>query len=223
MGRPTNGYINAAGDQIPGVTTVCGMLDKPALVGWAGKLCVAAGYEAGRNGEAPPRWNQVCYGKRDKAAEAGTITHDLFEQHLRGETPEQHKNEGAWRGYLNAVHWLESSGMKIEPFERPLVSERYQYGGTPDALAHGREVCLADWKTGGIYPEHAIQMGAYRQLLRENGIDAPGGVHLVRFSRDHGDFTHHYFAPDALDLGWEVFLGLMEARRPLMKLKDRIK
>ena len=39
MARPKQGYHNDAGHRVPGVTTVLGVLNKPALVGWAGKLC----------------------------------------------------------------------------------------------------------------------------------------------------------------------------------------
>lgn len=226
MARPKGGYTLADGTAVPGVTTVVGMLAKPALIGWAGKLCVQAGYDAGRAGEPMPRWNDVCYGQRDEAAAAGTQAHDLFERHLRGQPipPMAECMAGAWQAYNNAVHWLEDTGLEVEPYEEPIVSETMGYAGTPDALCtdkRGRRH-LADWKTGGVYGDHILQMAAYRALLGELGIDVEG-VHLVRFSRDHGDFAHHYFDADALDVGWRAFRGLLDAWPHVQAVQKRAK
>ena len=37
MSRPKAGY-SVDGEPVPGTTTISGMLNKPALVAWAGKL-----------------------------------------------------------------------------------------------------------------------------------------------------------------------------------------
>lgn len=228
MARPSKGYANDAGERLPGVTTIIGLLDKPALVGWAGKLCVEAGWQAARNGEPVPRWQEVCYGKRDKAAEDGTRAHDLFERLLRGEDVQRgpEDSDGAWRAFENARKWLSGLSLRFEvwPHERPLVDQRLGFGGTPDAIARqGDTVSLADWKTGGTYPEHLIQLAAYRHLLREcEGITVTG-CHLVRFHREHGDFHHHQWADDALDIGWDAFLSLLTLWPAMKRLRERVK
>lgn len=226
MARPKKGYANSAGERLPGVTTIIGLLDKPALVGWAGKLCAQAGWDAAKAGEPVPKWNEVCYGVRDRAAQDGTAAHDLFERYLHGEDVQRtDETDGAWRAFENAKEWKENLAIQFEvwPHERPLVSE-LGFGGTPDALArHGNRVMLADWKTGGVYPEQVIQMAAYRHLLREcEGIEVDG-AHLVRFHRDHGDFHHHHYAGDALDLGWDCFKSLLALYPQLAALRKRVK
>lgn len=227
MARPAKGYA-LDGEPVPGTTTVCGMLNKAALVGWAGKLCTEVAWRAGRAGEPLPHWAEVLYGTRDAAAAAGTLVHEAFEAHLHGRPipvfPDSAIGTQAQQGFANALHWLRSSGFSVEAHERPLVSRQYRYGGTPDLLLRTENtVTLGDVKTGTIYPEMLLQMAAYRQLLREcDGIDSQG-VHLVRFHRDYGDFAHHFFADDALDLGWEVFRRLLEMHPTLKQLEQRVK
>jgi hypothetical protein len=227
MARPVHGY-ELDGEPVVGTTTICGLLNKPALVGWAGKTCTDEAWRAGKDGAPKPKWGDILYGKRDDAASAGTLVHELFEAHLRGlplpEVPDSPIGEAAQRGFANAQRWLEGSAMQITPHETPMVSRRYRYGGTPDALAtSGEVVALGDWKTGGIYPEMLVQMAAYRQLLAECAGIEVRGVHLVRSHREFGDFAHHYFDDDALDQGWRVFAGLLAAYGPLKQLEKRVR
>lgn len=227
MARPSHGYTNPDGERLPGVTTIIGMLDKPALVGWAGKLCAQAGWDAAKRNEPVPRWNEVCYGKRDAAAADGTTAHDLFERYLLGEDVQRNgETDGAWRAFENARNWKAGLAIEFEvwPHERPLIDLTLGFGGTPDAIArHAGGVSLADWKTGGTYPEHLIQLAAYRHLLKAcEGIEVTG-CHLVRFHREHGDFHHHQWADDALDIGWQVFAALLQAWPAYKALKERVK
>ena len=229
MARPKHGY-ELDGEPVVGTTTVCGLLNKPALVGWAGKTCTEAAWRAGKAGDPLPRWGEILYGQRDDAASAGTLVHELFEAHLRGqplpEVPDNKVGQAALQGFENAKRWLEGSALEIQPYEKPLVSRTYRYGGTPDALAKSRNsvISLTDWKTSrGIYAEMAIQMAAYRQLLKECADISVRGVHLVRFSRDYGDFTHHYLGDDVLDQGWVVFESLLRLHDPLKALEKRVK
>ncbi len=226
MARPKIGY-HIDGEPVIGTTTVCGMLAKPALVGWASKLCTEVSWRAGKAGEPLPKWTDICYGTRDEAASAGTLVHESFEAHLRGQPPVEFDDtevgNAARQGYENAVHWLESSGLRVEPYEKPLVSMQFRFGGTPDAIMHGGGVSLGDWKTGGVYAEMLLQMAAYRQLLTECAGVEVVGVHLVRFSRECGDFSHHFFGDDLLDVGWEVFRRLLDIHPLLKQIEGRVK
>jgi hypothetical protein len=89
----------------------------------------------------------------------------------------------------------------------PLVSEVYQFGGTPDAIGRvNGELCLLDWKTSNsVYSDYLLQLAAYRVLWEEINPDRPlmGGFHLLRFSKEHGDFAHHFYRD--LSEAWEMF------------------
>ena len=220
MARPTGGYKNAAGKRIPGVTTVIGRFkDSGALMWWA--------FSQGRAAERGEI--DSLYDKRDEAAESGTLAHEMVEAHIAGapfpdldlippEIAEQAKQ--AFRAYLK---WERTTNIEIIEQEIPLVSEQYQFGGTPDAIGEiDGELCILDWKTSNsVYPDHLIQLASYRQLYEENNPDRPitGGYHLCRFAKQDGDFAHHYY-PDLSD-GWEQFKLFLKAYELDKKLKKR--
>ncbi len=66
---PAIKYKSADGKPLKGVTTVLGILAKPALIGWAYKQGIAG---------------VPLYESRDKAADAGTLAHTYVENHLKG-------------------------------------------------------------------------------------------------------------------------------------------
>jgi hypothetical protein len=194
---PTAGYRNKAGQKVPGTTTIIGRFkDSGALIYWA--------YNRGKEG-------LELYESRDKAAELGTIVHSMVEQYIAGSQVSDvvpicitEKDRFQLESAFNAfIEWFESNKFEIVEQEIQLVSEQYQFGGTPDAIAKdgkGRLVLL-DWKTSdGVYADHLIQLGAYRLLWNETHPDnqLTGGSHLCRFAKTNGDFAHHFF-PDLSD------------------------
>lgn len=161
-------YKLKSGRRVPGVTTITGILAKPALIPWAWKL--------GTQG--------VDYGKfRDDKAEIGTLAHAMVMAHLRDEplnTDEYSKKQisQAENSVLSFLEWEKSHPLSPILIEKPLVSEKYAFGGTLDVLAKTNgDNCLVDLKTGAnIYPEYLYQLAAYEILLQENG-------HVVNSSR----------------------------------------
>jgi len=129
----------------------------------------------------------------------------------------------AWQGYQNYLRWEKTTNMQIVSLETPMVSEVYKFGGTPDAMMVGGKLAMGDWKTSNaIYPDHIIQLAAYKVLWEENHPDQPidGGFHLCRFSKEHGDFAHHFWSE--LDDAWEQFLLFRQAYDIDKKLKKRV-
>lgn len=222
MARPTSGYrIN--GHRVPGVTTIIGRFkDSGALLWWA----FGQG-QAAQRGEI-----NSLYDKRDEAANAGTIAHDMFETHILGGDKadiEQHLDGAtdavraqARQGYANAVDWLRDTRIEITDTERALVSKEYRFGGTVDAVGRDSQgnVILLDWKTsGGVYADYLIQLAAYGWLLKENdGIDV-SSYHLARFDKVHADFAHHKWSD--LSDAWEQFKLFRQAYDLDKNLKKR--
>ena len=129
----------------------------------------------------------------------------------------------AWQGYENYLRWADTTKMEIVQQEIPLVSEKYLFGGTPDAIMVRGELALGDWKTSnGIYPDYLIQLAAYKVLWEENFPDRPitGGFHLCRFAKEHADFAHHFWSE--LDDAWEQFKLFRMAYDIDKKLKKRV-
>jgi hypothetical protein len=112
--------------------------------------------------------------------------------------------------YAAFREWAEQSRLEVVETEVQLVSEKYRFGGTRDAILVGGKRALGDWKSSaGVYPEYLCQLAAYGILDEEHGNTIEGGYHLMRFSKqEHPDdpvqFTHYYWSQ--LDLAREAFL-----------------
>jgi hypothetical protein len=219
MPTPTRGYVLADGSRVPGTTTILSRWkESGGLIHWA--------YQCGVDG--------IDYrSARDDAGGVGTLAHRLVELRLEGRSMKDIEAEvhtldaagaakalSAFEAYLT---WERHSKIEIVAREIQMVSEVHRYGGTPDAIGRiDGELCLLDWKTGGVYLEALMQVSAYRVLWEEHHPDQPltGGFHICRFSKTEGDFTHRYFKE--LDLAREQFLILRRAFENDKILKKRI-
>ena len=206
-------YRLADGSLVPGVTTVLSVLAKPALVPWANRLGLD-GIDVAKH--------------VDELAQAGTLTHamvlaDLTDGELDTDGYTKHEIELAENAFLSYLEW--KKGHVLEPFavETPMVSETWEYGGTPDffGLLDGKASGL-DFKTSkDIYPEHLHQVAAYWMLietstlpLREtNRLPGPveaGGVIQVGRTEDEGFGTKFMAGPG---LHWDIFRYALEIYR----------
>ena len=220
MPHPKGGYRNSQGKKIPGVTTIISRFkESGGLLYWA--------YEQGKAAERGEINN--LYDKRDEAADAGTLAHALVEAHISGTEPPDLDNNPvanqAMQGYQNYLTWEENSKIKILFQEVELVSEFYQFGGCIDGIGLDSKEnwIIIDWKTSsGIYVDALIQLGAYKILWDENHPPQKisGGYHLCRFSKEYGDFHHHYWN-ELIDAEIQ-FLRLREAYDLDKDLKKRL-
>lgn len=199
MGRPSQGYYNAAGDKVPGTTTIIGRFkESGGLVQWA--------YKSGREherlvaqGKQAPRH---LYDVVQAAADAGTIAHDMIEADILKtdfKPPEAdaailQKAVNAFEQYLK---WKASTRIEIIATEKAYVSEQYQFGGTVDGIGRDidGQIVLCDWKTSNaVYSDYLIQLAAYSLLLQECEPEwKPTGFHLLRIAKESADFAHHYY------------------------------
>lgn len=210
MARPVAGYKTADGQRVPGVTTIVKLLQESGgLIHWA--------------------WQLGCDGKdyrdvRDAAASAGTLAHEKIEAVIRGQpvptVDDTEREAKAANALQRFVEWREMTQAQITVWERPLVSERHCFGGTPDALAtiHGRRA-LFDWKAANsVWPEYLCQLGGYALLLQEHG-EPVDEAHLVRFDKQCEAWTHHQWGPTVLAQAKETFL----LARQLYAYRDQLK
>lgn len=188
-------YKTADDTRVPSVTTILGILSKPALIQWA--------WELGTQG--------LDYRKvRDQAGDIGTLAHYLIMCHLRGEAPDtsEYSPQNIDRAESSLIkYWDWEKANSIIPMliEVPLVSERYRFGGTIDLLGElNGDLWLIDYKTGkAIYPEMLSQIAAYRVLLGENGYPVKG-CRILRISKDDTeDFEDRIVG--SLERYWAIF------------------
>jgi len=207
-------YKNKAGEKVVGVTTALGILNKPALVPWA--------YNRGKAG-------LELYGSRDKAANIGTIVHERIMAYYKGyEIDDSNIAPDVWKLTDNCMQsfyqWAEPRNVKPELIEVPMVSEKYQYGGTFDLLGvMDGELTLLDFKTGsGLYEEHFVQVAGYMQLIREAGYN-PIKVMILNIPKTSDDsFTVQSISADqeSMKLRFDKFIRLVEIWHIDKKLKD---
>lgn len=220
------------GEKIVGVTTVLGVLDKPALRNWyAEQAAKRAVDEWDRLGQLPvsDRLDYIKRGARDTvtaAALRGTQIHDLGEKIAHGEAidvPPEH------RGPVEAyARFLDEWDVTTVATETPLCSLTHKYGGTADNWSkigkRDNAMCLLDVKTGkGIYSEVAWQLAAYRfsELIQpEKGVEiATPAVDLVYVAHVLPD-TVRMIPVVADEQTFRQFLYIKEAHRAVTACED---
>ena len=190
-------YINKDGRKVPGVTTFIDVLNKPALIPWANNL----GLEG---------INVKDY-VNDKA-DIGTLAHAMIFSHLKKEEPDlslysQKQIDLAENSFLKYLGWEKKHTLKSILLEAPLVSEKYQYGGTVDNFCILDDVVtLLDYKTSkAIYTEAHIQVSAYRNLLKENRKEELKECAILRIGRDESE-GFDFIKCSNLDKYFQIFL-----------------
>ena len=216
MARPKNGYRDSSGRTLPGVTTILGMLAKPALLHWA--------FEQGKLAERGEI--SSLYDKRDEAAATGTLVHDMVEAAEKGQVPELllagvgvEQASKAETGFLAYLQWREDSKREVLLTELPLVSDRFAYGGTLDVVYSAKGgVILGDYKTGNqIYSETWLQLAGYAVLWEEHRPEPIVGYQVLRFDKRTGGFDVAY-RPEITD--WQNAWNALLACYYMMKIAE---
>ncbi len=195
-------YYAADGGWLPGVTTIIGILAKPALVPWANML--------GLQGISTDKYV-------GEAAATGALAHYRIECELKGAEPvlEDYTPAQLARSAhsVNAYHgWLRQHRSRPELMEAQLVSEEHRYGGTIDCYGPVDGLpTLLDFKTSsGIYHEHKIQAAAYWHLLVENGHPVKG-IRILRIPRVESEgLEEHVLTGAETLLNWKIFQACLQ-------------
>jgi hypothetical protein len=201
-------YKNKDGKRLCGVTTITGLLSKPQLLAWANRI--------GLEGLKMDAYV-------DDLASVGTLAHAMIISHLTGEkldTNEYSHNDidRAENAMISFLEWHKNNPIEVVLSEQPLISEKYQFGGTPDIYGtlNGQQVTI-DIKTGsGLYADYLLQVTGYKMLLEENGHKVDKAI-LLRVGRDESEGFEtkelSQFAPYE-----KIFTNLLEIR----ELKNKV-
>lgn len=196
----THSYL-IDGKPATGVTTIIGVLAKPALISWSARVCaeyieteftkwvqhkesvfdIKAVCEAGKTAHTK---------KKEAAGTHGTDTHALVEEYinlmLRGADIGEEEPR-----YTSIQPFIEWSRGNVDHFlfaERRMYNRKLFIAGTADFAYIGKDgkKYMADFKTSsGIYGvDYFLQVTAYRMLAEAEG-DAPyDGMTIVRLGKD---------------------------------------
>ena len=193
-------YKTSDGKNVPGATTVTGLLGKPWLVKWANNL--------GLEGIDSSTYI-------DESAKIGTLAHAMIQADLQGMELDESRYSPlqidlAENALISFFEW--KSRHRIEPVhcEVPFVSDRMRYGGTIDCycILDGRPTLL-DFKTGkAIYEENFVQLAAYAELLRESGLEV-AETRVLRVGRDATEGFEERCTADTR-VWFEIFRRLLD-------------
>ena len=166
------------GVRVPGVTTVLGILNKPALVKWANNL--------GLQGIDSSKY-------RDEMADIGTLAHKMILNYFNKEETDttdysENQIDLAENCLLSFWEWEKGHSIEVIMAEKQLVSEGYGFGGTIDCFCVlDGQPTLLDFKTGkAIYPEMIYQLAAYEQLIVEAKYTI-ADCRILRIGRDEDE------------------------------------
>ena len=207
-------YLNGA--ELDSVSSIVGLLDKPALAYWIEDHASRGAVQAERMGElvdCPPeeimhRVRALGLGSsaaRDEGAARGHAIHAAFETLARtGESPNPQDFPTEWRPYVQGVAraWLALNPQAVH-VEHMVCHPELRYAGRLDLLAEcdGRAT-LVDWKTGRgkVYDAAHFQTRLYAMALAQEdvavdrivivGLDQDGGFQLVDCEASEADALH---------------------------------
>lgn len=165
------------GRPLTGVTTIIGVLDKPALVQWSANMACDYIEKAEEVTpkvikEARTAWRR----KRDKAGDIGTRIHDAIEEYVKAKIKDEPEpvlelTEHEQKMFDKFKEWEEDNDVTFLLSEQKLYSEKHWFAGTVDLVVEvDGKIYVADIKTGkDIYVGNYIQMGGYEVALEELG------------------------------------------------------
>lgn len=154
---------------LPSVTTLLGIVNKPQLVPWSARVSIEAAWDFREELNSLPQSEAISMvreesnKRRASGAELGTMVHHYLEMVVKDEVdiedcPDQVQN------FLTAgMDFLEKLSSKVLATERTVANVKVGYAGTFDALAKMNDgsIAVLDWKSGGVYANHAYQVMAY--------------------------------------------------------------
>jgi hypothetical protein len=161
--------------RVPGVTTIVGVLPKPALVYWSAKLVaetvadqpstVDAVRALGRDAMIAALKAIPDQAKR-KAGERGTLIHELAVDVVRGEPTELIADPDIAGCLEGLARWFDLVGFEAELIERAVGNRAHRYAGRFDVVGTMADDRSCRWlldlkSASAIYGDVALQLAAY--------------------------------------------------------------
>jgi len=169
---------------VVGVTTICNIISKDALIGWSAK--VASDYIKKNLKDIKDVVKVSDEAKREyiniskKGKETGTIGHELIEKLLKGDEPTPPEDKFLLKEYSSIKNAFEEWRDDFQPepmtIEQAVYCKTHDFAGTFDLLCNiNDKITLIDFKTtktsyynpDGIYASNFAQLGAYMLGLEE--------------------------------------------------------
>jgi len=176
-------YALPNGEIVPSVTQILNaVIAKPGLQKWANQL--------GLNNKSLANESKSTLG-------VGKLLHAYIQADLEGAVVDevgytQEQISLAKKSLAQYLRWKDNKQVKAVKTEYVMVSEKYKYGGTLDALLEiDGEFTLLDWKTSNSMSlDYKLQVAAYLYLLQEQNI-TPSRVGVLRLPKADGEYEYY--------------------------------
>jgi len=226
------------GKNMTGVTSILGVIAKPALIQWAAneatkyaKQEVAKAEQESAVLNLPELYailEEARYAHRmrkESAADIGSMVHKQIERYVTAYINEKSldieplENKKAQKMYLRFLDWATDNNVHFLESEQKVYSEKHWYAGTCDLVFEmDGEKWIGDIKTSkGIYGrEWFAQMAGYQLAMEEMGLLKQGeikGRKVIRIGKVGNDFETR----DSFDYRTDkkIFLACVELYRGL--------
>lgn len=220
---------------IYGVTSIVGVLDKPALIYWAVGKAIEFLQRALKPGMIIDEVNlpsllegaKTAHRKHLKdAGDIGTAVHEYLEKYLKAginkeKLPELPVNKNIRAGVKAVIDWAKENNVKFLASERKIYSKKYGYAGTLDALAEvNGKLAIVDFKTSnGIYDDMFLQTAAYARAIEEEDGKKIEECWILRIPKDGSEFATA--KDEMVEMNFKSFLGCLENYKRKMYLKGK--
>lgn len=223
------------GKPLTGVTTILGVVAKPALIQWAANEAVksvknnvsrfAPSSSMFLMDELDAVLEEAKYAhrkKKESAGDFGTNVHLAIENHIKGiEQPQLTEQENV--AFQNFLTWAKNENVTFKESELRLYSRKHWYAGTCDLVMEiGGKTWIGDIKTSsGIYPEYFWQTSAYQLAIQELGLypEVEGHV-IVNVKKDGNVQVERSYG---YERNVKAFLACLDIYRIKETLKEEMK
>lgn len=223
-------------DPVPSVTTILGVLNKPAIGPWMAKMQKLACIEVAWKLWTKILDKEIDYRqfvsmfesylgkekegdkKKREAAEIGTQAHSWVEWRERKELglsvgPEPTLSDPAMLAATHYENWRKEVCFRPVRSEQVVWSVKHKFAGTYDILGYACDVLsLCDIKTGkAVYDEVKLQLAAYVMALDEMGLERVSQGIVIRLPKVDTDPDFEAVTVTNLDYHYEAFLHVRAA------------
>ncbi len=202
--NPAKHHYTVDNQTVDGVTSILGVIAKPALIAWAANMAHDYILENLKPGSAMDEVDikNLATGaknahrvKRDKSADVGGLFHAWAENYIKTGEKTEVFNETLQKTVDAFLAWEAEHSIKWLRSEEKIYSKKHNYAGTFDFLAivDGKRV-LGDFKTSsGIFGSMGYQLAAYIQALKEEYPEEPIEAGIIVNIRKDGTFESQMF------------------------------
>lgn len=227
-------YWNGKGDYLLSVTAATGVLDKPALLGWAVKEMgksiqqnwdIKKQYTEDEKNELIEKAKKEYRWVSKKAMDIGKEIHKWVEDWINGEKPVMPTDEKVLNGVNAFLKYQKEHKVKWIVSEKLVYSKKHKYAGTLDAIGKiDGKTYLIDFKSStGIYDEMIFQTAGYQIAYEEESNKKLDGRMILRFGKNDGAFEVKMIDSATDDRDRKCFLACLTAKRTLNELRQEWK